>query len=254
MMRRSRTGVFTLIELLVVIAIIAILAAMLLPALSSARESARDSNCKNKLKQLSLAAIMYAGDYRDYLMWCDPAWGAGTVASYGGTVYDDSGLNQWGPTQTRCNKWWARQTLLYIEPDFGRLPGDVKAFYCDSITDAYLTMTDAQITNYGKLSYCYNGQLCNQIGSSSAEVRTTAMLGSVANPSGTAAFSEQDKYSLRAYLKPYRNSVASNYTGATSYIGSAHSGGKRSNFGMCDGSVNSIAKTEIAWTLYSTTE
>ncbi len=251
---RSRTGFFTLIELLVVIAIIAILAAMLLPALSSARESARDSSCKNKLKQLSLAAIMYAGDYRDYLMWCDPTFGDGTVASYGGSVYDASGLNQWGPAQSRCNKWWARQVLLYIEPDQGRLPGDVNAFYCDSITEPYAAMTAAQITNYGKLSYCYNGQLCNQIDASGNEVRPTALLGSIADPSGTAAFPEQDKYYLRAYLKPYRNSLESNYKGAITYVGSAHSGGKRSNFGMSDGSVTSVAASEISWKLFSVKE
>jgi prepilin-type N-terminal cleavage/methylation domain-containing protein/prepilin-type processing-associated H-X9-DG protein len=58
---------FTLIELLVVIAIIAILAAILFPVFARAREAARKATCLSNLKQIALAAIMYAQDYDEVL-------------------------------------------------------------------------------------------------------------------------------------------------------------------------------------------
>ncbi|MEO1130479.1 MAG: DUF1559 domain-containing protein, partial [Planctomycetota bacterium] len=48
---------FTLVELLVVIAIIGILVALLLPAVQSARESARRTQCKNHIKNQTLAIL-----------------------------------------------------------------------------------------------------------------------------------------------------------------------------------------------------
>ena len=64
--RKTSTHAFTLIELLVVIAIIAILAAMLLPALSKAKQKAKQIACINNNKQIGIAGVMYIGEYNQY--------------------------------------------------------------------------------------------------------------------------------------------------------------------------------------------
>ena len=58
---RFRFG-FSLIELLIVIAIIAILAALLFPVLASARAASLKTRCASQIKQLAMAALLYADD------------------------------------------------------------------------------------------------------------------------------------------------------------------------------------------------
>lgn len=112
--RASRTG-FTLVELLVVIAIIGVLVALLLPAVQSARESARRMQCANHLKQIGLGFMNFESTYR-YL----PKGPYDGDPSLPGMIYDEPASSYESGT-TCCNaaspNGWSHwfHILPYIE-------------------------------------------------------------------------------------------------------------------------------------------
>lgn len=123
---------FTLIELLVVIAIIAILAAILFPVFAQAKAAAKKSASISNSKQITLANIMYAGDYDDVLV-VDIAWDPnGAPATFFGAPYQpwswlilpyqkNADINQ-DPQAPPNEPWpasWGTTTPKLLHPQYG---------------------------------------------------------------------------------------------------------------------------------------
>lgn len=156
-MSKSRRG-FTLVELLIVIAIIGVLMGLLIPAVQSARRTARTAQCNNNVRQLALAMNNTALKGKGYVGWMQLQ-----------KVLTTSGQDYYGPTRERdIEMSWAAKLLPEMDAQalwesvLQGTAGQVNAL-SDTNPDAlprqdfFICPADAYTNpNYAALSYIVN--------------------------------------------------------------------------------------------------
>lgn len=138
---RSGAG-FTLIELLVVVGIVAMLLAIMAPTLSAARAQARKTVCASNLRQLGLAATMYATQARGPLPPC--GW--------------------WNPPRTLLTYWWGQvqadrvdHTVSPLYPYLHSRLEQESVFECPDQPWGTYRPQVAQVPDQVTSTYGYNG-------------------------------------------------------------------------------------------------
>jgi prepilin-type N-terminal cleavage/methylation domain-containing protein len=161
MFTKLKSG-FTLVELLVVIAIIGILVSLLLPAVQTAREAARRTQCMNQMKQLSLAVHNYHDQNKVLPRGSRSGIGAPTLPGGPGAWYDDHGW--YGPILP-----FVEQQAVYDKIDwnvsFSNAANDqarrakITLFACPS--DSFLRENEWQTNTWARLRGNYAGNFGN---------------------------------------------------------------------------------------------
>jgi prepilin-type N-terminal cleavage/methylation domain-containing protein/prepilin-type processing-associated H-X9-DG protein len=250
-MRKDSRLAFTLIELLVVIAIIAILASILFPVFAQAKLAAKKTASLSNMKQLGLAAVMYANDYDDSFM--DSAFGY-VGANYYTTKYINGAMSGYngGPGFLAQTNWVAG-SFPYVKslPLYGPDPVAVDEDGVGASNDGWAcyypntaAVTAAGLTPDGPTTYCSNYGMNAVLNAKSSTV--------VSAPADTVLFDQIDGRQQIAIEQPQEahysagpQGPAGNYLDGTDGPTLYHLWGNGANYAFADGHAKYRAKSSM---------
>ncbi len=218
MARKWATG-FTLVEVLVVVAILGVLAGLILPALASSKQYARRMECLNNLRQLAVAAQLYANNY-----------GGSYPSAYyrenrNGSVYNHA----WD--YTTINGGGTPESVLPGILWQGERAG--KVLQCPCYRGPANWLSDPHTGYNYNTSYIGHGE--------NEAIQQPANINDVANPGGTALFGDGEyraganKFMRAPFPGPGDATFGGRYAGTQGF---RHQG--MTNVAFCDGHTDSL--------------
>lgn len=160
-MRIHHRSGYTLAEILIVLAIIASLVGICIPAIQTARQSVKSASCKNKLRNMSLAMVIYAQDQRGFYPidtnGYGPHGGWDQIYWFNSPAFMDLYERQWQYNQA-FNKQWKSMALAD--------PADPNpAWFVDNIMQRYTEyVANRNVVNRcGESTYGYTSMRVNAI-------------------------------------------------------------------------------------------